>query len=323
MGKTPEQRFDATLDVLSAIDDSLATHITKVMKDGKVTKDTIGADLVLGKRFDIFDRDETTQKRHLIRALLLCQRVYFSKLWARKNFIGGAQQAIDCWPNDGTWQTTREATTQHFEKKSEKDITDAISAFATVKGVSSPALAEAAKAPGADLQMPDVTIARKMAQFPGHKTCYSAVMYWLFKSGITSYRWLLRHSLGAIANKQQFEEIFGQGVDLWRSKPGESFNDTDDFPEVPKGHIVHLYVDIPARYAGHWLVSAGNGKAFGRNNDEEGGMPGGPVDRAYAKCNLKNQFLAYNDAKDPKKPDRGNWEGVATVIDPMKIPNRL
>ena len=90
-------------------------------------------------------------------------------------------------------------------------------------------------------------------------------------------------------------------------------------PLVPRGHIVHLYVDNPMRWNGHWLISLGDGFAIGCNNDDTDG-----TNRAYTpRCSLDNQFR--NGYKHPKPP--GSIEpferGIAEVIDPLEIPGRM
>jgi hypothetical protein len=178
----------------------------------------------------------------------------------------------------------------------------------------------AAQAPGdGNLTLPILTLTRATSPFPGHKFCYMAVMYWLFRSGIVSYRWMMRNYGGV--DPERLNDIFGPGRVLWAGS--RAFTARDNFPAVPAGHIVHLYVNEQGALGGHWLVSTGDGHAYGRNNDTEEGRPGGPVERPYDLCNLKNQYLAYKETYQTPRGETKAQQGIAEVIDPFAIPGRI
>jgi len=118
-------------------------------------------------------------------------------------------------------------------------------------------------------------------------------------------------------NKATLRDTFGPARVIWAAD--RPFAATDHLPQVPRGHIVHLYVDNIMRWNGHWLIGNGNGTASACNNDTENGA----VHNDYSDhCSLDNQYLfGY---KEPMPGQPGVFEqGIAEVIDPIEIPGRL
>lgn len=128
--KDPEDRFDDTVKYIrAAVQADLAQHIETTVSSGS-SKDTIGGDLSLGG-VRLWKDDVKTQQRRALRALLLCQRVYFSTLWAKlyfKDEVAGETSKMppvaddlepafktqvppvnaDRWPSTApSWQATR------------------------------------------------------------------------------------------------------------------------------------------------------------------------------------------------------------------------
>jgi hypothetical protein len=297
----------------------LAQHIGTTIVQGNASKRSVGGDIALGSRPDNkadADFDDNTRQRRALRALLLCQRVYFSKLWAHPSGLP-ATVKLDSWPEGmADWKATRAASVTYWRGKSEAEIQEGILTFAITSGRAD-SLATAATAPGdALIMLPKATLTRLDDPFPGHKTCYSAVMYWLFRSGIVSYRWMMTNF--GTPGPAGLRELFGPAQIIWAAN--RTFLPTSHLPAVERGYIVHLYVDTPGQFGGHWLVATGDGHAYGRNNDQEGGL----VERAYALCSLDRQFLAYkeNEHSDLGGADR-LMPGIAEKINPLDIPNRI
>jgi hypothetical protein len=97
------------------------------------------------------------------------------------------------------------------------------------------------------------------------------------------------------------------------------FSAADVLPPVPRGHIVHLYVNNPIRWTGHWLVRRGDGTARACNNDTTDGTL-----NTYADgCSLDNQFRnGYKHAMPPGSATPFE-QGIAEMIDPLEIPQRI
>ena len=284
----------------------LAHHLLATALTGDAS--AIGKELSLGSRADGTDDPQygsNTSKRQALRALLLCQRVYFSELWAQAILSGGVRQSASFLPLD--W---KQQSLTHWGPLTEQQIIQGILCFCATESTAN-RLADAADAAPMGNQ-PDVTLTRTKAPFPGLVSCYGAVMGWLLKSGLASFRWYMRNS-GA-NNAGSLREAFGQATVIW---PGNRpFTAKDNLQTVPRGHIVHLYVDNPLRWNGHWLVSLGDGRARACNNDDTDN-----TNRFYTSgCSLNNQFL------NGYKEDAGNGPpepGVAEVFDPTRIPRRM
>lgn len=203
-----------------------------------------------------------------------------------------------------------EATVRHWKDQTETSIQEAIKTFAITSNQAGSLLAAAQDSGEASEPLVKCNLTRSGKPFPSSTICYAAVMYWLFRSGLVSYRWMLKYD-GAPPSK--LRQAFGKGDIVWGS--GKTFSDKDAFPTVGPGKIVHLYVNNEYRFAGHWLVSDGNGSAYGRNNDDSHGE-----DRKYDLCVLKNQFLAYKEAYEGSDLMQ---EGIAEVFDPVAIASRI
>lgn len=260
----------------------------------------IGNELSLGMRWDAFSSNSNqaanTQRRHALRALLLCQRIYFSELWPCLMGTTATRQPVHWLSTD--W---KEQSARFWGAKAELEIQKGLRMFTitsqNVNSVADKAILGHPSTPS----MPFLTATRE--SFNGDQataTCYDAVMLWLFLSGIVSLRWLLRYRN---ANTQEtLTEAFGSGRTIWEGPFGEG----DVFPDVPRGHIVHIF-ENRSSWRGHWMVSTGAGKSAGCNNNDENP----PVSRNYCpSLTLKKQFLDYGG-------------GTAVVIHPTQIPGRM
>lgn len=297
--KTPQARFDDTLAYLAErIDRPLAAQVKELARGLEAT---LGAELHLGPRWDLLSsaavQQTHTEQRRALRALLLCQRIYFSDLWPSMIGTVAARTAVNWLPTD--W---KDRSCTIWASRSENDLRDALRSYvATTDSADMVANAAAGWRPAPPPSPPYLDVTR--ASFGGPRltdTCYDAVMLWLFKSGLVSLRWLLRHRNANTADT--LTEAFGPGLPIWNG----AFGAADRLPNVPRGHIVHIY-ENPASWRGHWMVSLGNGRAAGVNNNEE--EP--PVPRDHCTTlTLDKQFRDYGG-------------GTAVVINPMSIPGRL
>ena len=301
--KTGAQRFEDSLEYISTyVDQGLAQDIRQILVSAaedveRNLESEIGDDLSLSGTYAKLYA-WTKNKRHAIRALLLCQRVYFSKLWARLNNMDGTSSAYDLRPEGMT-----KTSITYWKGKTELEIRQGIELFVTKPEAGGPALVQAAGDQGdVDLGHPVLTLTRQTRPFIGSTICYSAVMHWLFRAGLVSYRWIMRHNSTPPVGLRQ---VFGNGTIVISSN--DQFTEASHLPNVPAGHIAHIYT--PARFGGHWLVCDGMGGAYGCNNNDEPGK-----ERVYDLCTLKGQFLdeKYEHA-----------DAILEIHNPLQIPNRL
>ena len=301
MAKTAQQRLDETLTYIRThVGPDLASQIAMLV-GGRAA--LIGDELHLGARWDGLASAAVTaahtQQRHALRALLLCQRVYYSDLWPCLIGTVAARTAYNWLPAD--W---KETSCQFWAGQTEAQIREGLRMFvATTDNLSYAANAATAWRPSPPGAPPYLTHTRE--SFSGSRltdTCYDAVMLWLFKSGLVSLRWLLKHRN---ANTQPtLTDAFGPGMTLWNG----AFAAPNTLPAVPRGCVVHIFENpSPGSWRGHWMISLGNGRAAGVNNNNE--QP--PVPRDYCTMlTLDKQFQDFGG-------------GTAVTINPAVIPERL
>lgn len=307
--KWGETRLDDLIAYLQANGfDPLATAISAVVDlRTKSERTAIAKELSIGSRPDGSDDPgyaANTQQRHAVRALMLCQRVFMSALWAKVDRLPLGWKATSL----GIWRD-----------KTEAEVQAGISLYTATSAVVADVAAAAQANSENDKSLYNLGLTRASADFPISNICYSAVMSWLFLSGLVSYRWMLKHY--PPSNQTDLVAAFGNGIVIWPE--GNEFDAGKSLPFVPTGQIVHLF--MPPNFNGHWLVSNGDGSATGCNNDEEGGA----VSRIYSKsCNLDAQFrlgfayLYYDGATAAKLAVPKKMPGKAVVIDPLLIPGR-
>jgi hypothetical protein len=274
----------------------LADHIEELIAGQRATVSDV---MSLGTRWDVFSssasKDIATQQRRALRSLLLCQRVYFSDLWP--GLIGLVAQRVPYNWLPANW---KEQSLTFWGGRTESDIRAALRMFIATSDASDHAANAAVRGQPSAPLLPFLTATRDTFGGQQTATCYDAVMLWLFKSGLVSLRWLLRHRN---ANTQAtLDDAFGAGTVIWNG----AFAATDHLASVPRGHIVHIFEDAGNAWRGHWMISTGKGGAAGCNNNTEGTLP-----RHY--CNtltLDGQFRDFG-------------QGTAIVINPQQIPGRL
>lgn len=300
MSKSAQTRLDDSLGYIRDRIDADLAHQIGTLIGGKALD--ISKELNLGTRWDIFASAATqnahTQQRHALRALLLCQRVYYSTLWPSLFNTVATRIAHDWLPPD--W---KDLSCRHWANRSEAEICEGLRTFvATAHNPTYAANAALGWRPCTPGFPPYLTATR--ANFGGERltsTCYDAVMLWLFKSGLVSLRWLLKHR-GA-NTLETLTEAFGQGTTIWQGP----FSAQNSLPAVPRGYVVHIFENTtPGAWRGHWMISLGNGRAAGVNNNNE--AP--PVPRDFCTAlTLDKQFLDFG-------------KGFAVAIDPSSIPGR-
>jgi hypothetical protein len=288
-------------------EEKLATHLSTILNRGSFSVIEEELSLWAGLSASYFAKN--VGKRNALSALLLCQRVYFSDLWGKTRFLGSQESH----PYNYLPSSWKEESLAYWSKQTEAQIIGGIRVFSITNTSSLYRLADIAYAHKQGPNTSLLTITRETWSLTEY-TCYSAVMAWLFKSGLVSYPWYLNNS--SASDEVSLKKAFGPGERIWNAN--RLFTENDSLPPIPPGYIVHLYVDNLSRWNGHWLVSLGNGLACGINNDVTDG-----TNRGYSnRCSLNNQFLyGYKHALPNAS---GHFEqGVADIIDPRQIPGRM
>lgn len=242
--------------------DRLGDHIESVVTSAQDRKD-VTDDMSLGTQ-----GPGTADKRHALRGLLLCQRVYYSSLWAKASWdLVTVKRVPDTWSLPGNWKIQ---SMNHWARKGERDILGGISIFVPKQGVTCDDLVAAAKSgppTGKGMLYGNMTLAHPLKQVPGPaETCYRGVLAWLLQSGIVSMRWLMRDT--NTNGKTSCDRMFGTGVEVW--SPKTPFYPTNTLPKIEAGFIIHMWKDEAGvgGWNGHWVISNGDGTICGVNNGE-------------------------------------------------------
>jgi hypothetical protein len=322
-GKDWTTRWDETINYLNAnfpcpgLTDRLGADIERLVP--ALTRKTISKELSIGYRSDGEDDPgyvAMTSKRHALRGLFLCQRVYYSELWAkRSNFEGTAVAPYSLLsPN---WRTE---SMQYWGGKGEAEIRAGIAMFAPVAGATRSDLQKAAYAgpPNGTAVLPaNLKLSRTDKECVGAaETCYNGITAWLLRSGLASMRWFMQDS----APNNQFccDRLFGTGEEVWRGP----FKPDSVVPDIPEGYIVHIWSPENYNWNGHWVVTNADGTICGVNNGEMKDL-NPPVEKKYTRHGtLRDQFEDGYGGLLKKDPPL--WKTAVMVkIDPTTIPNLL
>lgn len=310
MGKTGESRIgDVKAYLIRKGLTRLALHLMRKLEGvDQSDREQIGEDLSLGTR------EGTSDQRRALRSLLLCQRVYLSPIAYRPFMASGGREPKNLLV--GEWKAQ---SLVHWENLTEAEIIAGIKAYAVLKWTSGrEALAEKAIANERGGDVAPLKTSRNKP-FPGnYKCCYSAVMSWLFVSGLVSYGWIANSE--SADKDAQLVEVFGLNDhtvvrSIWDGTKEFTLRRENELERPAAGYIVHVY--NREQWRGHWLVSNGDGTFCGVNNDTEDGRREVGIKRLYdSRCSLAHQLLSFTDTAAGKY-------GVADVIDPLKIPKRM
>ncbi|HUI43677.1 MAG TPA: hypothetical protein VL523_17075, partial [Terriglobia bacterium] len=300
-GKSKGDRWDDTIDYLNHyfpchdLHEPLGDHIESIVPAGQ-TRNAISKELSLGSRPDGKDDPhyaDNTDRRHAMRGLLLCQRVYYSKLWARKTWTLGEQPIPDEWCLGANWKVQ---SLNHWGHQNEAAIREAIAMFVPIPGATRDDYVAAAKAgmpSGGDAEIAgNLYLSRSIDCCIGKgETCYRGIMAWLLKAGLVSMRWFMKET--SPNGEVSLDLLFGKGEVVW--PPDRPFKDDSVLPQIAAGYIVHMWLEDTGvgGWNGHWVVSNGDGTICGVNN--------GPIqkpDEVVAKDytthgRLRSQFEGY------------------------------
>lgn len=332
MNKSDAARWTETINYLNTAFPNavprLGDHINTIVT---TTRNAISSEIALGSTHGVH-KNTTANKpaRNALRALLLCQRVYFSDLWAKMSMVGGATiHSSYLAPN---WKAQ---SLMHWGMQNEVSIRAGIGMFTTVIGATADDVSDVAKT-GAPSGTPpliagNLTLSRNNFPLTGpSETCYRGVLAWLLKSGVVSLRWFMRNP--GPTGQAALDELFGDGEDVWLAN--QPFKDTSVLPVIPKGFVVHMWMEDSGSggWNGHWVISNGDGTICGVNNGEVNNPPE-VVIKAYTNSGkLQSQFEGYTELVKEQRNARGFMDIVSTgkaararmvKFDPMTLPGRM
>ncbi len=284
MGRTDLERYTQALTYLTVnVDAGLA--ISAGQKSAGQKK-AVGKAISLAKGG--FWKVGTAPQRMALRALLLCQQVFFKPPESVADFAG-----------DGS------ATKAHFKLKSEAQIKDAIRCFTTRKGVSRDDFAESALSV-TDLAgkfEPTIRTRGETTGFGGTTNCYGAVSVWLFTSGCCSMPWFLK----GVLNAYTANAILGDG---------EVVKETA-LKTIPKGHIFNIH-DASDPNICHWGVSLGDGWAAASNTTPGENGPNGLVMVNFRKGDGSYGEFSLDSAVEVCKLKYTSHKVLVKHLDPTK-----
>jgi hypothetical protein len=333
MSKDWDTRWGETIKYLDAATTSgrVGTHIQSIITNPDKRKE-ISKELSLGWRSDGEDDpgfDAKTDKRHALRALLLCQRVYYGDdTWAKCSEAIGNMETVDVKPVKDLIPKWKTASLSFWKTKSEADIREGIKMFEIVPGATAVEVQTAAYtgAPNGTPLPGNLTVSRTDTDTVGAGIiCYVGVQGWLVRSGVVSMRWFEQNS--SPNGKKGCDLLFGSGNLVWDKPIMPS-----DLPQVkllcrsvPAGHVVHIWSPQNYNWNGHWLISNGNGTICGVNNGEikaSEAEDGKQVQKNYTKSGtLFDQFVGYSVPypNDASKRTRA----CMAIMDPLTMPSRM
>ena len=306
MAKNKTIRLDETLQYIAGLNAGLSQEIKQILATRTLAEcEAMSEEISLsGKTPWLGHRGErannTDTQRDALRALLLCQRVYFTSLWSPQSLPADPYVA-----DGGNWP---KVTTDHWRFKSELQIRDGIRMFFPQAAVVDGALADAAAVRSLNADS-SYTAARNSLSPPIGNSCFDQVSHWLLAAGYVSLRWIMRYK--------------PTGFDYSAFGPGqETIRAGDAMPQgrirVGRGNIVRMFTD--RRPGGHFMISDGDGDGWGYNN---GALPASKeevqVPNGHARCLIHRQFAQYREQTDVV--NAANLGGRMIVLDPTCIRN--
>lgn len=333
-GKSATTRWSDTINYLNQNFNNLGQHINGVVAAGK-KRENISKELSLGSRSDGKDDPQyqtATDQRIALRALLLCQRVYFgSDTWCKSSTDDNDGLSIPysgCLPVD--WKRT---SLTYWGQKSQAAINEGIKMFLNSSAATKDDLQTVAfdgqwfsSEPEYLLKMSRTDAVEKEKTIT---TCYMGIQGWLLLSKVVSLRWVMKNVIPT--KKNGCNHLFGVGNEVWRAKLTDS-----DIPKVrqiisaiDKGSIVHIWSPDNYNWNGHWVITNGDdtnndgGTICGVNNGEikaDIAERGKLVKKPFTNhSTLFEQFWCYGGEGDSK----GKKTAVMEVIDPLNMGNGI
>ena len=330
-----ETRWTETINYLDDVTKTglVGTHVQSLVAN-ESKRQEISKQLSLGSRDDGEDDPAfaaNTDKRHALRALLMCQRVYYAEdTWARTSEQFGNTETIDLVPFGVLQENWKAASLAFWSNKSETEIHNGIKMFEVLPGARPIDVQQAAyKGRPNGVALPgNLKISRTDTETVGFGViCYVGVQGWLVKSGMVSMRWFQQNS--GPNGKKGCNVLFGEGSMKWEGPitPADYDNVRRICKCVSAGQIVHLWSPQNNNWNGHWVVANGDGTVCGVNNAEvkpEKAERGFAVQKDYTKTTtLFEQLVEYSRPWADSKGTERRTIACMAVIDPMQIPNRI
>lgn len=305
MSKNRQTRLTETVNYLRGFDVELANQVSQILQGaGDVVRNQVSDQISTsghGPGTDEGRANNTGTQRDALRALLLCQRIYMTSLWSNRL---GPQPFV---PNNGVWP---QVSFNYWRNKSEMDIRDGLRMYVRMSSRSKEVLARAAalRNPNDDSYY---TARRSSGTPPVGNSCFDQVSHWLLHAGYVSLRWIMKYKPVGFDYTP-----FGAGT-VWISKSAA-------IPQTPfqieKGMIIRMYTE--RRIGGHFMISAGNGFAWGYNNaalDADPTGAEGAVPNGHARCLIHRQFAEYRE--DTDRISAQDLGGILVLLDPAGLNN--
>jgi hypothetical protein len=323
---TPTVRWNDTINYLNQYFPhfpGLGDHINGIVTLATM-RDAISNEISLNALGPLQQMIGGEEKRRALRGLLLCQRVYYSNLWAGGVFVGSPNIVPDNFLA-GNWKT---ASLNHWGMKNETQIRDGIALFMPLPHPTRQDLQVAAHT-GPQNQISlraNVTLSRTAASADcygqGH-ICYVGVIGWLLKSGWVSIRWVMRCC--PPEGESSCDVLFGKSRVIWRQsiKPEDEDRCLRLCNDLRGGFIVHVWT-LGDNWNGHWFITNGDGTMSGVNNgDVESHERMGTTDRPKVRKDYTNFSTVYEQVHDYGKYDEitKQWKtAMIVLIDPATMP---
>lgn len=337
-GKDWETRWTETVNYLDAVTKTglVGTHVKSIVTSDAKRKE-ISKLLSLGSRDDGDDDPGfagNTNKRHALRALMMCQRVYYGgDTWAKSSEQFGNTETVGLVPFDMLEQNWKTVSLAHWQNKTEGDIQNAIKMFEILPGARAIDIQQAAyKGPPNGTPLPgNLKLSRTDAEAVGSGIiCYVGVQGWLVKSGVVSMRWFQQNS--GPNGKQGCNLLFGEGTLVWDKPitPADHAQLQIICRSVQAGHIAHIWSPSNSNWNGHWVIANGDGTICGVNNGEfkaDESEKGVAIQKNYTKLStLFEQFVDYSNEwtdNSSGKAVQKRTKACMAIIDPMQMPTRM
>jgi hypothetical protein len=330
MAKDPKVRWDATIKYLDEHFADLGDHVNTVVQDEK-TRLAISRELSLEAReAKLIDRKNNNKdQRHALRSLLLCQRVYYSDLWAhRTTGMGDAAKLVSKHFLGEEW---KKQSLEFWSKKSEADIQKGIGMFVPNPDATEAELIRVAHVskPNSKVALPgNLTLSRADTTISGDgTTCYMGVLSWLLASGIVSMRWMMRDATPG--GKTSLDRLVGEGKTVWNGvqiKDATDVREAETTLKLKPGYIYHMWnADTPgmAGWNGHWVICNADGKTIsGVNNGESHTHD---VNKSYTiNAPFFSQFEGYyGETEDPRTKEKKHGTPMLVQHNPLKLKDRM
>ncbi len=317
MARSDLERYDDTYDFLMRMNPEVAQAVDQMVSQNAMSKGALGQALSLK---GIWSKGHLYKGQHqAMRALMLCQALFLTPPWARKeeftrisdgkggfDSVGGSYQDFNL-----VWQT--DVATSNVRNMSEKEIKELISCYYARPNATADDLAVAAEGAVEETRNgPDYRTYTRNGPTPfgGMCVCYDGVRAWLYKAGFVSMRWMTHEGPSLIARTSN--QMLGDGEVI----------SEDRLDRMPRGWIFNFHKGDSDRRNNkdvcHWGISLGQGIGAATNTTDE--EEGKKVNFIRGAGPAKYGVFRLRESYDVCKLKYGGT-AVIRQIDPHTVPN--